>query len=382
MRSGRRILVCVCSLLLMAVGCTSAGKMSNEEGLAAYHAGDYEKAIGMFRQAVTQDGNRAEYYINLGMAQCAAGAYEDAKQSFSDAIRYNAHSVNAYRGMGIAHLELESYKDAVEAFDKAVDHVRGQKSGEYDIIAYRAQAKAGMKDYDGAIADYETLIAADYETEQIYLYLGDMYLHKNDIVAALTNYQKSITINHRDFEKYLNMIEELKSQGFEEESHIVQDAALSVVPQNAEERYYRGLIYLEQGETQAAFAEFEQSYNMGYEAAGYCLGYCYELRGEYEEAELTYQKQLLEEGCDQARLYNQLAVCKIRQKAYNEALVLIEQGLALADERAMADLLWNQAMCYEGKKDYDKAIEVLTEYQQFFPDDKTCELELSYLRSR
>lgn len=383
MKFSRYILLGMCGLLLASGGCGSAGEASNEEGLAAYHAGNYEKAIGLFRQAVTQDRDRAEYYINLGMAQCAAGAYEHAVGSFETAVDYNSHSVNAYRGIGIAYMGMDLYVDAAEAFDRAFSNIRNKKSSQaHDIIAYRAEARAEAGDYDGAIEDYERLIAGGYETEQMYICLGDMYLRKNDTVAALTSYQQSINLNHRDFEKYLNMIRELKHMGFEEESRVVQDAALSIEPQSAEERYFRGLIYLEQEQEREAFAEFEQSYNMGYEKSGYCLGYCYELRGEYDEAELIYQKQLAESADGTARLYNQLAACKIRQKKYDEALLLIGKGLSLSEDDVKADLLWNEAMCYEGMKDYDAAIDVLMKYQQQFPDDKECETELSYLRSR
>jgi len=383
MKFGRHILLCMCSVLLVAAGCESAGKASNDQGLAAYHAGNYEKAIGLFRQAITQDADRAEYYINLGMAQCQTGQYEAAEESFLTAIEYNSRSVNAYRGLGIACMELERYKDALDAFDRAFSNIRKKNSEQAcDVIAYRAEVRMRAHDYEGAIADYQTLIDKGYETEQMYIYLGDVYLRQRDTVSALTSYQKSINMDHRDFEKYLNMIKELKIQGFEEESQIVQDAALSIVPQDAEERYYRGLIYLEQEQVREAFAEFEQSYNMGYEKSGYCLGYCYELRGEYEEAELVYQKQLIGAAEEEARLYNQLAACKIRQQKFDEALLMIEQGFSLSDETVNADLLWNKAMCYEGKRDYDTAIDILEEYHKQFPDDENCTMELSYLRSR
>ncbi len=383
MKFGRPILLCVCSLLLVTAGCESAGKKSNQDGLAAYHAGNYEKAIGLFSQAITQDKDRAEYYINLGMAQCEIGLYEDAKDNFETAISYHSRSVNAYRGIGIACIEQELYGDAVEAFNQALSNLRYKKSDKaYDILAYRAEAYAGLGNYDGAIADYETLIEGKYEIETMYIYLGNMYLMKKDTVLALQSYQQSINLNHRDFEKYLNMIVALKEQDFNEESKIVQDAALSIPVKSAEECYYRGLIYLEQEQEREAFAEFEQSYNMGYEDAGYCLGYCYELRGEYKEAELNYQKQILDGSGNPARLYNQLAACKIRQGNYKEALILIERGLALGDQSMTADLLWNQAMCYEGRRDYDTAIDILMQYQQLFPEDKECKLELAYLRSR
>lgn len=386
-RTGR--LLCTAGILLWLAlicsgmaGCQSAGAASNSDGLAAYQAGDYEKAIGLFNQAITQDGEQAVYYINRGMAQCGMARYEDALLSFETAAEKNPSSVNAYRGIGIARLREGSLEKAEEAFDRALANLKQEKSAQgCDILAYRAETRLKAGDCTGAVADYETLISYGYEIERIYLYMGYAYLEQNDVTSALICFQESINRDHRDFAKYLDMMEKLEQYGFLDEAGVVADAALSVAAKNAEERYYHGLIYLEKGDEKAAFAEFEQSYNAGFEQAGYYLGYCYELREQYSDAELIYQKQLTRTPQD-ARLYNQLAVCQIRQERYADALVYIKKGMELSDASVTRDLLWNQAICYERKKDFDTAARLLQEYLDRYPEDKTASSELAYIESR
>lgn len=383
MRYRTGMILCAVGLAVcLAGGCGSAGAASNSSGLAAFQSGNYEKAIGLFNQAITQDSQKASYYINRGMAQCNAARYEEALESFEQAAEKNPSSVNAYRGIGIVCMKQGRYEDAVEAFDKALEHLRREKGEQgCDILAYRAEAKEKSSDYAGAAEDYEKLISYNYEKEQMYLYLGYVYLAQGDCAAALTCFQQSINIDHRDFEKYLEMIEKLKQYGFTDSAAVVADAALSVPARSAQDRFYHGLLYLEKGQEKEAFSEFEQSYNAGFDAAGYYLGYCYEQREQYSEAELIYQKQLALSPED-ARLYNQLAVCRIKQEKYEDALVFIRQGLALEDDEVTDDLLWNQIICYERKKDFDTAAELLIQYLSLYPEDQEAALELSYIVSR
>lgn len=371
-----------CVLLVVSQGCTGAGAASNRQGLEAYQSGSYTKAIGLFNQAITQDGTCAEYYVNRGMAECAAADYEAALDSFGEAIELDAGAADAYRGIGITYMYQKDYDRALEALDQALNCLHDQKTElSFDILGYRAMAKTLSGDYDGAAEDYEMLISYGYEQERIYMLLGDVYLKKNDVSSALIQYQNSININYKDIGKFLEIASALKDAGFEEERQMVLDTALSLEAETAENKYGRGLIYLERDQDKEAFSEFEQAYNMGYQAAGYYLGYCYELWEQYSEAELIYQKQLTVSP-DDARIYNQLAVCMLKQEKYQEALLLIDQGLALADRTVADDLMWNRVVCYEKLHDFDRAIGALEEYLVQYPADSSGRQELSYLRSR
>ena len=140
-------------------------------------------------------------------------------------------------------------------------------------------------------------------------------------------------------------------------------------------------LYLELGQTDDAFSAFEESYNKGYSQAGYYLGYCYELQGKSDEAIRLYQEQLKYDPND-AGLYNQLASCMVRQGNYQDALIMIEKGMQLANESQMADFLWNEGICYEKMGNYDTAIEKFMSYLEQYPADKDAQRELAFLYSR
>lgn len=362
--------------------CAPAGSNSNQKGLEAYQNGDYQNAVYLFKQAITQEPSEDAYYCNLGQAYCAQGYYEEAIESFTQAAQLGSSLFYSYRGMGLAYSGLEEYDKAIESFNQAIEAAGSLDSScRLDVVGYRAEAKTNIGDYEGALEDYNQLIEANYRLRDTYQLMGDVYLLKDDVDQALHCYQECLNIDNRDYEGYLTMAESLKKAEAEEARQVVLNAALEVIPYEAQDWCYRGRIYLELDQMDEAFSAFEESYNKGYSRAGYYLGYCYELQGKSDEAIHLYQEQLKNDPND-AGLYNQLSSCMVRQGDYEDALIMIEKGMQLADESQMADFLWNESICYEKMGDYDTAIEKLMSYLQQYPSDKDAKRELAFLYSR
>ena len=371
------------TLMAFAVSaCAPAGSKSNQKGLEAYQDGDYQNAVYLFKQAITQEPSEDAYYCNLGQAYCAQGYYEEAIESFTQAAQLGSSLFYSYRGMGLAYSGLEEYDKAIESFNQAIEAAGSLDSScRLDVVGYRAEAKTAIGDYTGALGDYNQLIEANYRLRDIYQLTGDVYLLMDDVDQALHCYQECLNIDNRNYEGYLTMAEALKKAEADEARQVVLNAALEVIPYEAEDWCYRGRVYLELDQIDDAFSAFEESYNKGYSQAGYYLGYCYELQGNSDEAIHLYQEQLRHDPND-AGLYNQLASCMVRQGEYQDALIMIEKGMQLANESLMADFLWNESICYEKMGDYDTAIEKLMSYLEQYPADKNAQKELAFLYSR
>ncbi len=371
------------TLMVFAVSaCAPAGSKSNKKGLEAYQNGDYQNAVYLFKQAITQEPSEEAYYCNLGQAYCAQGYYEEAIESFTQAIQLGSSLFYSYRGMGLAYSGLEEYDKAIESFNQAIEAAGSLDSScRLDVVGYRAEAKTANGDYTGALEDYNQLIEAEYHLRDIYQLTGNVYLLMDDADQALHCYQECLNLDNRNYEGYLTMAEALKKAEADEARQVVLNAALEVTPYEAEDWCYRGRIYLELDQIDEAFSAFEESYNKGYSQAGYYLGYCYELQGNSDEAINLYQEQLKSNPND-AELYNQLSSCMVRQGEYQDALIMIEKGKQLASESQMADFLWNECVCYEKMGDYDTAIEKLMSYLEQYPADKDAKKELAFLYSR
>lgn len=87
-------------------------------------------------------------------------------------------------------------------------------------------------------------------------------------------------------------------------------------------------------------------------------------------------------GVLQSRVYNRIALEKIQQEDYDGALAAIDQGLAADDGSMAADLAFNQAAAYEGKRDFGKALELFQAYAATYGADEAVQREITFLESR
>lgn len=103
----------------------------------------------------------------------------------------------------------------------------------------------------------------------------------------------------------------------------------------------------------------------------------------------------LELGIMDAEVYNRMAKEQIEQGQYDEALASIEQGLnawnqqtetvqdgQTIDPSVKRHLEFQQAVAYEYKSDYKKALELFEAYVQQYGADETAEREIVFLKTR
>jgi tetratricopeptide (TPR) repeat protein len=118
-------------------------------GVAAFEAGDYDKAIRELRKA--RDANSSEGAIPyaLGMAYSASGKKKEARQAFQSAVRTGNAPVHAYLQLGLVSLELGERDVATKqyaALEKKLAKC-DSKCGD----AERAQIKSAMDQLGGKL---------------------------------------------------------------------------------------------------------------------------------------------------------------------------------------------------------------------------------------
>lgn len=100
---------------------------------------------------------------------------------------------------------------------------------------------------------------------------------------------------------------------------------------------------------------------------------CMVKMGDYDGA--------LELGVIDGYIYNLRALEQIRAEEYDAALEWIARGKAAGGE-SMQDLSYNEAVIWENKGDYAKALELFEAYGEKYGPDENVEREITFLRSR
>src|SRR6187200_2193300 len=79
-----KTVLCVALAAVVAAGCATGRAFSRGEEAA--HAGDWEAAVGFYRQALMDDPDRPDYKIALERAMvAAAGMYSERGRQFEEA---------------------------------------------------------------------------------------------------------------------------------------------------------------------------------------------------------------------------------------------------------------------------------------------------------
>lgn len=87
-------------------------------------------------------------------------------------------------------------------------------------------------------------------------------------------------------------------------------------------------------------------------------------------------------GVLQNRVYNRMALKALQEEDYDQALMYIDLGMAADDGSMAADLMFNQAVAYEGKRDFEKALELFQAYAENYGMDENVQREITFLESR
>ena len=364
-------------------GCKSAGASYYSEGIDHYGKADYQKAVECFEKAVSEDAKNAEYLVYLGMAMIETGDYVGATESFNTAIQLEDDNREAYRGLGLVCLYEKDIEEAITNFSKVEELSAKYDAVCIDAMKYLANCYFELDNYTEAINVYTRILNVmdkDEKKDKGYIHYlrGCCYVKLNDESNAALDYEQAIKNNGTDYDLCCNMYYYFKDAGYQDraESYLKR-----IIQAQDADAFLKGKIYCILEDYIQAESYLLTAYDEGNKEAAYYLAMTYEKKQDYVNAENLYKEYLSEHPNDYG-IYNQYGAYLIGRGYYDNALVYIETGLELAADEDKQELLFNQAVCYEYKGDYQKAFELFSEYIIKYPNDGDARKELEFLSSR
>lgn len=136
-------------------------------GLMKHHYfKDNESGISYLEKAVELDPKAGFVYFNLAMMHREIGNLEDAVKNYKKVIEIDQNvrakvgenlielTCAAYHNLGVIYHEMDKFDDALRCLDNAISI----NSGVYEIYDRRALTKFRLRDFKGAIKDFEKSI--------------------------------------------------------------------------------------------------------------------------------------------------------------------------------------------------------------------------------
>ncbi|MGI8437069.1 MAG: tetratricopeptide repeat protein [Chthoniobacterales bacterium] len=227
-----------------------------------------EKAIADFREAIRALPNRAEFYVELGNVYTSVHDWDTAEASFDSAIRIDPNNAEAYEKRGDMHglsgdwLKATTDHGFARALAKPRDteRVRYISPGARDLARGNAETNAG--NFDDAIQKFNEVIARPVSAKNkstAYMNRGVVYYRKNDLVAALRDYETALQLDPSNARAYTNRASIRLDKGALADAIADCSAAIRLDPRLGEAYYNRGKAYVASHDFDHAMADLRKA---------------------------------------------------------------------------------------------------------------------------
>jgi tetratricopeptide (TPR) repeat protein len=150
-----------------------------EAGLQMIDTQNYGEALELFSRLIN-NGEKAEYYYNIGYIKAAQEKYEEAIAAFRKATQLNQLFARAYEAMGKVYHILGHDEAAEKALQKAADIYMSKDKNE------------------NAEEVLNEILEINPNTINVYNSLGVLHRRKGDLPTALQYYKKALLVHPRE----------------------------------------------------------------------------------------------------------------------------------------------------------------------------------------
>lgn len=290
---------------------------------------NFEKAEAYYLRVIDMFPDRIMGYINLAYGYLAKNDFEKSEEAFLQSVKIDPDSFDAYWGLVALNKEKEDWNAVISNLDNC-EKLRPEWN--YHIYNEYGIAYEKLNDIKNAIKHY--LLALENDPENA-LGLTDLF----DIAE--------LDVSPTDGLKILDKIRIIKGAEFDNEYHY-RSGTLLFKNKNYEEaleRFKKVLTYINADPVKLEY-----------------LGLTYEKLGNFEQAEIQYEKSADVATTDKDKFYNRLAFFLTNQNRCDKAIEILNKALAIKQEPLYFE---NRGYAHEilndfenAKQDYQAAIDL------------------------
>ncbi len=159
-------------------------------GLIRQSSKDTVGALADFHQALSLDADHPTATHNVAVLSGFKGNLLESEKQLTEAIAKNPKLPYSYSERGYVRLKLKNWKGAIEDFNQAISF----DSDEPDNYLQRGIAKEKSKDNQGALADYTHAARIKSDYESAWLHRGNVLTKMNRHAEAIEDYTIAISL--------------------------------------------------------------------------------------------------------------------------------------------------------------------------------------------
>jgi len=318
--------------------------------------------------------------VYAGMQSIETMKYDEALTVFEELILSGETTKEVYRGQGIAYIGKTMYEEAITSFISALKTSKGGITDiDIDINYYLATAYYKKGDFTDAINVYSAILALQPKESMAYFLRGKSEVKAGELEAAKADFDAYILFDSKNVAHYISINQSFLDADLKEEGKVYLNQALTNISSLNDTE--KGTIYYYLEEYDLAKEYLETGKNTDSMEASLVLGKTYEALGAETYAASVYAKYL-EKDPTSAIIYNQLALCKMHEEEYEEALSQLKKGYQYADPEFLQIMKFNEIVINEFAGDFTSAKAIAAAYVKTYPGDKIASREYEFLKSR
>lgn len=110
-----------------------------EAGQAVAERGEYQKAIGEFREVLAENPRIPQAHVAVGAVQTAAGDLRAAERAYEAALRIDPTNIEARRGLAQIYVQTGRATDALREYQRALIDSPGDRESQVGIVQILTQ---------------------------------------------------------------------------------------------------------------------------------------------------------------------------------------------------------------------------------------------------
>ena len=233
----------------------SSAASHNGRGNVLLSKEEFEPAVAAFNESIRLDPAFVEPRASRASAFHALGEHGIALAAFDEALQLDPNSENALAGRGISLRDMQRHDEAIEDFSRLVEI--GARTAW--ALAMRGLTLLYLREADEALSDFDRSIQLDATNAWIFNYRGAAHAAIGNHDSAIADYGEAIRLDPRLANAYFN-----RGRTFEEMDDF--DRAISdftkVIDLESEEAqtfYYRAMVWKEMSEPQKALDDLGEA---------------------------------------------------------------------------------------------------------------------------
>jgi tetratricopeptide (TPR) repeat protein len=239
----------------------SGPRRLDAEGVRLADAGQIDRALAVFRDAIRLDPHNPDAHLHLALAQERSGKPQDALASYHEVLRLQPGRVEARYGIASVCARLGDLDGAVAMLDQVVAALPEHAEARYNLgvnLWNRYKSTPGLKHNDDlarALSALDAAVRLDPRQPRYRLAFGQLLADRGELARSIEQLRIAAAQQGDDAEYAYNFALALRLNGELEAAEAQARAALRRDPRHALAHRTLGLIMRQKGDLEAAASE-------------------------------------------------------------------------------------------------------------------------------